>query len=147
MAMLIDEAGVDAEQSLSAYHRVVVSDGDTETAGPARAVTFFRGRLTNIDGGAHLPREFALDGNYPNPFNPSTNIRFDLPEAADVHVEVFDILGRRVMTVPAQAFQAGSGRTIQVDASHLASGTYLYRVVAEMVSETRMETGKMLLVK
>lgn len=147
LAALLDDAGVDGGTSLSAYHRVVASDGDFDVEGAASGVTLFRGRLTNVDGGSHLPREFALDGNYPNPFNPTTNIRFDLPEAADVHIEVFDILGRRVMTVPSQALQAGAGLTIQVDASQLASGTYLYRVVAEMASETRMESGKMLLIK
>lgn len=147
VAALLDDAGVEAGASLDVYHRVVSSDGDLEVEGAASSVTLVRGRLVNVDGGTNLPREFALDGNYPNPFNPTTNIRFDLPEAADVHIEVFDILGRRVMTVPTQAMQAGAGLTIQVDASQLASGTYLYRIVAEMASETRMETGKMLLVK
>ena len=49
-----------------------------------------------IDGNETLPTEFALHPAYPNPFNPSTTLRFDLPEAAQVYLVVYDLLGREV---------------------------------------------------
>jgi hypothetical protein len=94
-----------------------------------------------------LPTTFSLNGNYPNPFNPSTSITFDLPETAEVSVYVVDMLGRNVLNVPAQTIQAGAKRTVQVSASDLASGTYLYRVIAKGVQNTWSATGKMILIK
>ena len=54
------------------------------------------------EDGAELPTEFALHGNYLNPFNPSTQIQFDLPENAQVQIQIIDMLGREVITLPAQ---------------------------------------------
>ncbi len=147
LAAFLDDQGITGGESLTVYHRVLVSDGELSRASAVSTLTLTRGTMTNIDPRSDLPREFALQGNYPNPFNPTTNIRFDLPEAADVSVEIFDILGRKVMELNMNAVQAGANQNIRVDASALASGTYLYRVVAEMASQTRSETGKMVLVK
>jgi hypothetical protein len=94
-----------------------------------------------------LPEEFALLGNYPNPFNPSTTIQVDLPADAQVSMEVYDVLGRRVMVLPVQAMRAGVKRSIQLDGSRLASGSYFYRVIAKMEQETAVDTGRMLLIK
>ena len=96
---------------------------------------------------AAVPAEFALRGNYPNPFNPATTVAFDLPEAAKVTLEVFDVAGRRVLRVEAGELQAGSGQRLRVDGSHLASGLYLYRVVARSASGTHAATGRMTLLK
>ena len=96
---------------------------------------------------AAIPTEFALLGNYPNPFNPTTSIQFDLPQTADVTVEIVDMLGRRVMTLPSQTMQAGAKRTVQINASSLASGMYVYRIIAKGVSDTHIATGRMMLVK
>jgi hypothetical protein len=94
-----------------------------------------------------IPDEFALFGNYPNPFNPTTNVSFDLPQTAQVSIEVYDLVGRRVMVLPTQEIQAGAKRTVQLDGSRLASGSYFYRVIASMESQTVVETGRMMLVK
>ena len=94
-----------------------------------------------------LPDSFTLQGNYPNPFNPTTTIQFDLPQSADVEVQVYDMVGRMVMTLPAQNIAAGSNRSVQLNASQLASGSYFYRVIARMESKTFVETGRMLLLK
>jgi hypothetical protein len=94
-----------------------------------------------------LPGTFALQGNYPNPFNPSTTIQFDLPETADVEIQVIDMVGRRVMTVPSQTMQAGVSRSIQLNASALASGAYFYRVIAKMESKTAVDSGRFTLIK
>ncbi|MCY4225574.1 MAG: DUF4397 domain-containing protein, partial [Bacteroidetes bacterium] len=61
--------------------------------------------VTSVDD-LELPTEFSLHGNYPNPFNPSTRIQFDLPESAQVSLHVVDMLGREVMALPAQDFEA-----------------------------------------
>ena len=96
---------------------------------------------------AELPTTFELLGNYPNPFNPSTTISFDLPQTAEVTVEIIDMLGRSVMTLPAKQMEAGAARTVEVNASNLASGAYLYRLIATTATETLVKTGRMMLIK
>ena len=93
------------------------------------------------------PLTFSLQGNYPNPFNPTTTVRFDLPQTADVRVEVYDLMGRQVMTTPIQTLAAGSDRAVQVDARALASGVYVYRLVADAPGLLHTATGRMMLVK
>ncbi len=128
------------------YMRIVTSDGNAETAGESTALVLSRGTITSIDR-PEMPDTFALRGNYPNPFNPSTNISFDVPRHANVSVDVFDNLGRRVYRVPARAVAAGSGRSIAIDASTLPSGAYVYRIVAEMGPSTEVASGVMTLMK
>ncbi len=97
--------------------------------------------------GTELPKEFVLHGNYPNPFNPSTRIQFDLPEHAQVQIQIVDLLGREVMVLPAQEMEAGANRSIELHASSLASGTYLYRLVVTGAESWHVQTGRMMLVK
>ena len=99
------------------------------------------------EGGPEIPTEFALHGNYPNPFNPSTRIEFDLPESAEVSLQVVDMLGRQVMTLPAQQVEAGANRTLELHATNLASGPYLYRIIAVGAEGRYVKTGRMMLVK
>ena len=94
-----------------------------------------------------LPSGFRIQGNYPNPFNPSTSIQFDLPEAARVTVDVYDLLGRQVMSVPPQQYYAGQDQIAQLDASELASGTYVYRVTAEGQRQRYVSSNTMMLLK
>ena len=96
---------------------------------------------------AELPTEFVLHGNYPNPFNPSTRIQFDLPESAQVQIQIVDMLGRRVITLPAQEMEAGANQSMELNAGSLASGTYLYRLVASGAKARHVKTGRMTLVK
>jgi len=94
-----------------------------------------------------LPDAFVLQGNYPNPFNPTTNIQFDLKETSDVSIAVMDILGRTMLTVPSQTFAAGNSHTVSIDAGSLTSGIYLYRVVARSATNSYIGTGTMTLIK
>ncbi len=93
---------------------------------------------------AMLPAGFVLYDNYPNPFNPSTAIRFAIPAAAHVILKVFDMLGREVATLLDEDRAAGMG-TVLFDASHydLASGVYFYRISAGTFTQTK----KMILMK
>ncbi|MCY4158304.1 MAG: DUF4397 domain-containing protein, partial [Bacteroidetes bacterium] len=103
--------------------------------------------ITNVEALEEIPTEFALHGNYPNPFNPSTRIQFDLPESAQVTVQIVDMLGREVMALPAKEFEAGANRSVELNAINLASGTYLYRMIATGAENRYVKTGRMTLVK
>jgi hypothetical protein len=94
--------------------------------------------------GNGLPTEFALIGNYPNPFNPSTTIKFVLPQTSDVTLEVFDVLGRRVASQSLGVRQVGEN-AVTFNAANLASGVYSYRLT--MATSEAMVTGKMMLLK
>lgn len=88
------------------------------------------------------PTTFRLYANYPNPFNPSTEIRYQLPVNSKVSLKVFDMLGREVATLVDGRVSAGQ-HEIHFDASALSSGLYIYRLQAGEFIETK----KMMLIK
>lgn len=133
--------------TIDLYLRVLTTDGSRSTAGPTTQVSLTRGSIVKVPTPAELPGEFALRGNYPNPFNPTTTIRFDLPSAAQVSVQVFDMLGRQVADIPAKAMSAGQNVGVDIEAGSLSSGTYVYRVTAETVAETLIKSATMTLMK
>ncbi|MEW6411078.1 MAG: T9SS type A sorting domain-containing protein [Candidatus Zixiibacteriota bacterium] len=104
--------------------------------------------LSTIDIAYHigqtgsLPNAFQLQQNCPNPFNPSTDIAFSVPQACNVKLEVYNIIGQKVTTLVNGPVEAGS-HTVSWDGSNAASGVYLYRLEAADFVETK----KMLLVK
>jgi hypothetical protein len=78
---------------------------------------------------ATLPTEYRLYPNFPNPFNPSTEIKFDLPAASRAKLQVFNTLGQLVATVLDESRVAGQ-HTVRWDAGRFASGLYIYRLEA-----------------
>jgi hypothetical protein len=134
--------GLDGDRTQQGdYFRILLSDyyvGDP-VAEPVNPLI-----PTNLESEpfSGLPGEYKLHQNFPNPFNPTTNIRFNLPEASDVTLEVFNVLGQRVAVLANQQLQSGT-HTAQFDASALSSGVYLYRLSTNRFVETR----KMMLVK
>jgi len=87
-----------------------------------------------------IPASITLSQNFPNPFNPSTSIRFELPSSDLVQLNIYDMLGRRVATLLNESMPAGM-HTVSFDASGLASGTYIYRLTSSGGSNlTRMMT-------
>nr|WP_272506562.1 right-handed parallel beta-helix repeat-containing protein [Salinibacter ruber] len=93
---------------------------------------------TTTPGEPITPEEYALQGNYPNPFSRSTTLALQLPEEEFVTVEVYDTMGRRVKTIVSRRMKAGTHK-LQFDAQGLASGTYFCRMRAgEKVSTTQM---------
>ncbi|MBO6795128.1 MAG: T9SS type A sorting domain-containing protein [Balneolaceae bacterium] len=95
------------------------------------------------------PSEFTLNQNFPNPFNPTTNISFTLPSNAIVNLSVFDLNGRRVAEVYNNRSMAAGSFTASFDASNLASGTYLYQLEAlpQNGSNAFRQTKTMTLIK
>ena len=91
--------------------------------------------------------EFALLGNYPNPFNPSTTILLDIPRMAAISVDVFNVLGQRVHLADFPVVAAGPSIPLPLDVSHLSSGTYVYRVTARMGQKVHHAGGRMTFVK
>lgn len=91
---------------------------------------------------AALPRQFALHASYPNPFNPSTVIPFDVKATAHVRLTVYDPLGRKVAQLVDERLGPGQYEAL-FNAPHLASGIYLYMIEMAGFSEAR----KMHLVK
>ncbi len=93
------------------------------------------------------PKEFALHPNFPNPFNPQTTIRFDVPREAHVRLRIFDVRGRVVATLVDQPLLAGFHREIwdgRVDeGGRAASGVYFYR----LETDDRVFNRKMILVQ
>lgn len=89
-----------------------------------------------------IPSSFELSQNYPNPFNPTTNIKFALPNAANVRLTVFNILGQEIENL-VNGFKEAGTYTITWDASKLSSGVYIYRLEAG----SNMITKKLTLMK
>jgi hypothetical protein len=98
--------------------------------------------LPNEAIGGDIPTHFALEGNYPNPFNPSTLIRYAIAAPGHVTLKVYDVTGREVATL-VDGYLTPSVYQATFDASDLATGVYFYRLAAG----GQLLTGKMLLVK
>jgi len=86
---------------------------------------------------------YKILGNYPNPFNPSTIIRFASPKGGMVKLVIYNILGQIVKTETIDAIEGIN--EYRFDARGLSSGIYLYRVFGE--HSTSSNTGKMMLLK
>jgi hypothetical protein len=89
-----------------------------------------------------LPAEYGLSHAYPNPFNPTTQMRFTLPEEAHVSLRVYNMLGQEIALLVDESLQAGSFVS-RFDGRNLPSGTY----VAVMTAGGRRFTQRMLLIK
>ncbi len=103
---------------------------------------FETGTVTGMQRGENLPLEFTLDQNFPNPFNPTTTIRYWLPSAGPVLMRVYDTLGREV-AVLVTAVQSPGEHLVEFDASTLTSGIYF----ARLAGGTRTKTIKLVLTK
>ena len=90
---------------------------------------------------------FAVHGVYPNPSSTAAFLAFDLVERTDVRVDIYDIMGRRVLQLNESGVAAGVNRTLQIDASRLSSGVYLYRLTASTPSGPAMDTGRFTVVR
>jgi hypothetical protein len=109
------------------------------------------GRPTGADeGGTLQPSGFRVLPNYPNPFNPATNIRFELPSRSRVSVFFYDLTGRVIGEIVGSEYPAGLHQVrFTTSGRELASGVYFYRLIARELAGGRLHigSGKMLLVR
>lgn len=84
--------------------------------------------ITGVEGNtAELPKEFKLYQNFPNPFNPVTSIKFDIPKASSVKIKIYDVLGKEVSNLVNQDMEPGRYE-VNWDGSDNASGIYFYKI-------------------
>ncbi|MEK6572656.1 MAG: T9SS type A sorting domain-containing protein, partial [Bacteroidota bacterium] len=105
----------------------------------------FRGGVVSVQEGHDrnsMTQGYVLYPNYPNPFNPTTTIKYTLPERSSVHLVVYDILGRQVATVVKDEQSAGT-HTVEFSSQGLPSGVYFYR----LTTGTKTLGGRMVLLK
>jgi hypothetical protein len=122
-----------AAPSVQYFYVVRAVDLGGNRSDPSNEVTVV---TTGVEGATDLPVTYSLSQNYPNPFNPATVIPYQLPNAGDVRLTVYDMLGREVAVLVNE--RKGPGRYEAVfNAAHLASGVYLYRLRAGAFLETR----------
>ncbi|MGB5106845.1 MAG: T9SS type A sorting domain-containing protein [Candidatus Zixiibacteriota bacterium] len=119
-------------------------DDDQDTVDVILFVDF----STDVDDiGGSLPTTFSLEQNFPNPFNPTTSIEFNLPKASYVNLSVFNILGQKVTELVNTTLSAGNKRIewngMDQNGRTVESGVYFYKISAEEFSMTR----KMMMIK
>ena len=125
-------AGDDATPTGAVTGLIGVSQSGGSTAAPEVSVQ----QLIEQDAATEIPTQFELHNAYPNPFNPSTTIRFDLPENTKVRLAVYDMLGREV-AVLAEGERPAGQYTLHFDASKLSTGIYIYRLQAGNFTQTK----------
>ncbi|MFH1700754.1 MAG: T9SS type A sorting domain-containing protein [Candidatus Zixiibacteriota bacterium] len=158
----ISEDSLTVSQAIT-YCNILISDGnaDNDEAAKDIAEMINEGQIVpagmldpttaNIaykqNDAEQLPTEFSLSQNYPNPFNPSTEISFALPDAVDVKLDIFNIMGQRITSLINAHLEAGLHSVVWDGKDSFgrpaASGIYFYRLEAGIYSDTK----KMILMK
>ena len=81
-------------------------------------------------------KDFSLEQNFPNPFNPNTSISFTLPESGNVKLTVYNLLGQEIATLVNGVKEAGT-HTIHFNTDELNSGIYIYKLEADFCSDKK----------
>jgi hypothetical protein len=110
--------------------------------------------LSAVNGGSALPSEYRLEHNFPNPFNPMTEIRFSLPTESDVTLKIYSLIGQRVVTLASAIYAAGV-QSVQWYArdesgTPVGSGIYFIKLTANPTDGSRtpfVEVRKMILLE
>lgn len=119
-------------------NKIYVISGSPDWATGDGSVWEYDPASTGIEPEPTNPTAFVLYDNYPNPFNPSTVITYELPRSAHVALSVHDVLGREIARLVNQEEGVGQHQ-VTFDASHLSSGVYLYQLRAgDYVSVKKM---------
>ena len=108
---------------------------------------------TSVENIGSIVSTYKLNSNYPNPFNPTTNISFNLPEASEVKIEIYNSLGQLVNTIANNSYGPGSFNAVwnatDEYGKKVTSGMYIYRMTAksEIDGNQFVDSKRMLLVK
>jgi hypothetical protein len=137
---VVADLGVESGNSIDLIWTVTAQAGETvKFADESFELSIARMLGVSNEVDDQLPTEFALSQNYPNPFNPTTTISYDVPEAADVTLQVFDITGRKVAELVNSRKSAGT-YNVEWNAQNVATGIYIYRLRAGDFSAVRKLT-------
>lgn len=126
------------------YYKITAFDFSGNQSNASNEVSLL---VTEVGEGAGIPTEYALRQNSPNPFNPTTRIAYDLPQAAHVSIQIYNTLGMKVATIVDHDQPAGyysivwNGRDNQ--GASVASGIYIYKMEAGNYTSVK----KMMLIK
>ena len=123
------------------WHVSAINDSGASSYS-APAVFMTSDQIVAVKGAIEMPEQFTLSQNFPNPFNPSTQIEYSIPFSSHVTLRVYDLMGREVATLFEGVRQPGNFVAI-FDGSGLSSGVYFYKLIAGGSSFTK----KLILVK
>jgi hypothetical protein len=131
-----DSSLVTPDQAKAAYiYLCVYEDHSFGIHNPEYVIAQLQSAIAYMSGASAVediavsPLEYELSQNYPNPFNPTTQINYSIKKAGKVEIKVYDVLGKEVATLVNKEVTPGK-YTADFDASNLASGIYVYRIVA-----------------
>jgi hypothetical protein len=127
----------------TAYFCVDYIDGSKVFVGGNSRITSSLNTATSVSPVSNqIPDRYSLKQNFPNPFNPSTKINFDIKNSSFASLKIFDSMGREVETLVNENLSAGS-YSVEFNASNITSGIYFYTLNTDAFTETK----KMVLVK
>ncbi|RNC85429.1 MAG: T9SS C-terminal target domain-containing protein [Balneola sp.] len=127
--------------------KVVVNDAASKSDEDEHYFTIIGGFGGEIVDKKSLPEEFDLLNNYPNPFNPSTEITYALPEQSEIEISVYNVMGQKISTL-INAQQNAGFHTVTFDGNNLANGLYIARLTVQsrgnraIVKEIKMQLIK-----
>jgi len=96
----------------------------------AKVLDFGNPDVTSVSNISHQPKVFSLSQNFPNPFNPTTAIGYQLSAISQIDLSIYNVLGQKIKTLVSEKQPAGNYQ-VEWDASSVASGVYIYRLQAE----------------
>ena len=116
-----------------------IYDGATDNTGTLEAwglALSYQTTTGNTSNDNVQPTTYKLENNYPNPFNPTTTIKYQIPELSFISLKVFDVLGNEILTLVETEKPVGTYE-VEFDATNLSSGIYFYRIQAGSFVETK----------
>lgn len=119
--------------------KITVTIKDVNGASAVNSINFKVAVMVSVENEAGIPSEYALKQNFPNPFNPTTNIKYALPKESRVSLRVYNLIGQEVKVLVNQVQPAGN-YIVDFNAANLPSGIYIYRLDAGTFNQTRKMT-------